>query len=49
VHKAVSILLLEKGVDPDSKVNCSRTPLHQAAESGHEAIVELLLGKGVDP
>jgi len=41
-------LLLEKGVDPDSKDTYGRTPLSSAAGSRHEAVVKLLLDEGVD-
>jgi ankyrin repeat protein len=43
-------LLLEKGVDVDSKDMGVETPLLRAAESGHQAVIKLLLGvEGVDP
>ena len=36
-------------VDVDSRVDASdRTPLHLATENGHEAAVQVLLGKGAD-
>jgi hypothetical protein len=39
--------MLETGkVDPDSKDGFGRTPLWRAAESGHEAVVKLLLETG---
>ena len=48
VDRAMSILL-EKGAKADSKDHDGRTPLSWAAESGHEAIVKLLLAReGVD-
>ena len=48
VDRAMSILL-EKGAKADSKDNDGRTPLSYAAQSGHEAIVKLLLTReGVD-
>ncbi|KAJ5745670.1 ankyrin repeat protein [Penicillium odoratum] len=47
-HEAVVELLVEKGVDLESKDNCDRTPLAWAAEWGREAVVRLLLEKGTD-
>ena len=48
-HEAAVKLLLEKGVDLESKdTGSGRTPLSWAAENGHEAVVKLLLEKGVD-
>jgi ankyrin repeat protein len=44
------LLLVNKGVEADSKDSRGRTPLSWAAEKGHEAVVWLLLGnKGVKP
>jgi hypothetical protein len=40
-HEAVVKLLLEKGVDLDSKDISGRTPLSHAARYGHEAVVKL--------
>ncbi|KAI8710934.1 HET domain-containing protein [Fusarium sp. LHS14.1] len=50
-HEAVVRLLLEKGVDPDSRGGdgLDPTPLSQAAMKGHQAVVRLLLEKGADP
>jgi len=48
-HEAVVRLLLEKGVEPDSKDGSGQTPLSWAAARGHEAVVRLLLVEGVDP
>jgi hypothetical protein len=48
VHEAVVKLLLEKGIEPDSKDNLGQTPLSWAAGGGHEAVVKLLLEKGVE-
>jgi hypothetical protein len=42
-HKAVVQLLLEKGVDTDSKDNDGRTPRSYAVDGGHEAVIQLLL------
>jgi hypothetical protein len=43
-------LLLDEGVDPDSKDKYGRTPLSRAAENGYEAVVKLLLDEErVDP
>jgi hypothetical protein len=39
-------LLLEKGVDVEAKTSNGWTALHNAADSGHEAVVRLLLEKG---
>jgi ankyrin repeat protein len=45
-HEAVvKLLLMEKGVAPDSKDKYGMTPLSWAAENGHEAVVQLLLAK----
>jgi ankyrin repeat protein len=45
-HEAAVKLLLEKGVDVESKDQRGRTPLLWAAR-GHEAVVEMPLEKGV--
>jgi ankyrin repeat protein len=45
---AVEELLLENGIEVDSKSQNGRTPLWYAAGNGHEAVVKLLLDKGVD-
>jgi ankyrin repeat protein len=40
--------LLEKGADVESKdAECGRTSLSRATERGHEAVVRLLLKKGL--
>ncbi len=39
---------LDKGVDVNAKSKFGRTPLHHAAEGGHEEIVELLITAGAD-
>jgi ankyrin repeat protein len=48
VHRAVVRLLLEKGVDVESRDTEGRTPLWLAVRNGHEAVVRLLLEKSVD-
>jgi ankyrin repeat protein len=48
-HAAVVKLLLEKGVDVESKdPTWGQTPISLAAEKGHAAVVKLLLEKGAD-
>jgi ankyrin repeat protein len=42
-HERVVELLLQKGVDPDSKDKFGQSPLLWAAANGHEAVVQLLL------
>jgi ankyrin repeat protein len=42
-------LLMEKGVNPNSKDCRGCTPLSYATWNDHEAVVKLLLEKGVDP
>jgi ankyrin repeat protein len=39
-------LLLEKGAELETKDNFDQTPLSQAIEEGHEAVIKLLLEKG---
>jgi ankyrin repeat protein len=39
-------LLLEKGAELETKSKDGQTPLSWAAESGHKAVVKLLLEKG---
>ncbi|OAQ61390.1 ankyrin repeat domain-containing protein [Pochonia chlamydosporia 170] len=46
--KAVAMLALEGGAETEAKDSFGRTSLHWAAYEGHEAIVEMLLDKGVD-
>jgi ankyrin repeat protein len=41
-------LLLEKGVDADSKGLDGGTPLYRAARNGHAAVVDLLREQGVN-
>ena len=41
-------LLLDRGVDINSRDNIGLTPLLSAAISGHTAVVELLLERGAD-
>ena len=41
-------LLVEEGVDVESKDRDGRTPLWRAAKAGEEAVVRLLLEKGAD-
>jgi ankyrin repeat protein len=49
-HERVVELLLQRGVDPDSKDQFGQSPLSLAAASGHEAVVRLLLATdGVNP
>jgi ankyrin repeat protein len=52
-REGVVKLLLERGVDPDSKASDwefeDLTPLSWAAENGHEEVVKLLLEHGADP
>ena len=42
----VKLLLAAGKVDADSKDDCGRTPLWQAAKNGHEVVVKLLLATG---
>lgn len=39
-------LLLEKGANIESKTRDGLTPLHCAARSGHEQVVDMLLERG---
>lgn len=39
-------LLVDKGANIESKTRDGLTPLHCAARSGHEAVVDMLLEKG---
>ena len=45
-HKAVIVLLLEKGGKVDLKNNSGDIPLHWAAYEGHTEVAELLIEKG---
>ena len=47
-NKAIVKLLLEKGVDLETRDSLGRTPLYWAVLVGYEAIMKLLLKKGVD-
>lgn len=47
-HETIVGILLERGVDFESKDNYGRTPLSCAAENGHDTIVRLLLKRGAD-
>ena len=42
------LLLIAKGADVNAKDMKGRTPLHEAAASGHKEIVEVLVTKGAD-
>jgi ankyrin repeat protein len=46
--KAIVQLLLEKGIDVNSKASDGQTPLHYASQRGHVEVVQLLLEKGAD-
>lgn len=39
-------LLLEKGANIDSKTRDGLTPLHCAARSGHQQVVDMMLERG---
>jgi ankyrin repeat protein len=39
-------LLLEKGANIESKTRAGLTPLHCAARSGHEQVVDMMLERG---
>ena len=41
-------LLIAKGADVNAKSQRGRTPLHNAALSGHKKIAELLIANGAD-
>ncbi|KAF7592995.1 hypothetical protein BBP40_012154 [Aspergillus hancockii] len=41
--------LLQRQHNPNMKDSYSRTPMHYAAGNGHERVVDLLAGSGVDP
>ncbi len=47
-HEATVKMLLENGVELESKDNENKTPLWLATENGQEMVAELLLEKGVD-
>ncbi|WCR53691.1 MAG: Phosphocholine transferase AnkX [Wolbachia endosymbiont of Ctenocephalides orientis wCori] len=44
----IVVSLIEKGANVNAKDNDGNTLLHLAAKDGHTAVVELLIGKGVD-
>ena len=46
-HKAVVLLLLEKGAEVEARSGLGQTALHCAAQYGHEVVVRLLLEKGL--
>lgn len=52
LHRAKDVgtvaLLIEKGAEMNAKDNDGNTPLHWAAKKWNPAVVELLIGKGVD-
>jgi ankyrin repeat protein len=45
-HEAVVRLLLEHKADVDAKENAGSTALREATDSGHEAVVRVVLGNG---
>lgn len=47
-HIAIVQLLLDKGANVKSRNKRGRTPLHDAAEEGDEAVSKLLLQAGAD-
>jgi ankyrin repeat protein len=47
-HRAIALLLLEKGADINAKIKGGWTALHGAAFRGHSEVVRLLLEKKVD-
>lgn len=42
-------LILDEGIDPDTRADFNTTPLYWAAREGQDAVVELLLNRGADP
>ncbi|HXG91042.1 MAG TPA: ankyrin repeat domain-containing protein [Blastocatellia bacterium] len=48
-HTQAIILLLDRGVDPNSKDESGRTPLMEAIFAGHTDTIEALLERGADP
>jgi hypothetical protein len=48
-HISIVRLLLESGLDPDSKDTDERSPLHLATTSGNQVLVHMLLEQGADP
>ena len=47
-HGNTAEVLLRAGVSRDARTKVDRTPLHMAAQEGHNHIVLLLLGHGAD-
>ena len=47
-NKEIAELLIENGADVNAKTDDERTPLHFAAENGHNEKAELLITKGAD-
>ena len=45
IPRVMSALSRGRYINPDKSDNCGQTPLLQAAESGHDGVVKLLLGR----
>jgi len=41
--------LLQNGADASAETNVGYTPLHQAAQQGHSAVITILLASGAQP